>query len=187
MSGKATPRYLSWEGQGPHRPHWGGSSMEECVDISPSPGNAGNLDMSLEWMPGREGEQARPGDGCGQCCGWSQGREPVLHTAPTSLGCTSYPLPAPVVDLGPGWGKSWNSKPLSRPFPGVPSVCSLKHELQYVLQRPPLYFKPRASPQGYPKTSGMESRGPKSQTAHGLEPRSYPAALTSRYRCQVQI
>lgn len=133
-------------------------------------------------MPGREGEQARPGDGCGQCCGWSQGQEPALHTAPTSLGCTSYPLPAPVVDLGPGWGKSWNSKPLSRPFPGVPSVCSLKHELQYVLQRPPLYFKPRALPQGYPKTSGMESRGPKSQTAHGLEPRSYPAALTSLYR-----
>lgn len=135
LSGKATPRYLSWEGQGPQRPHSGGSSMEECVAINPPRGNARNLDVSLVWMLGREGKQARPGNRCGQCCGWSQGPEPVLHKAPTSLGYTSYPLPSPVVNLGPDWGKFWNSKPpLSRPFPGVPSVCSLKHELNLYLR-----------------------------------------------------
>lgn len=157
LSGKATPRCLSWEGQGSRRPHLGGSSMEECMDIGPPQGNAGNLDVSLVWMLGREGEQARPRRGYGQRYGWNQGQEPALHTASTSLGCTSYPLPIPVVDFGLGWRKSWNSKPpLSRPFSGVPSVCLLKHKLQYVPQRPPLYFKPRALPQGYPKTSGME-------------------------------
>lgn len=149
LSGKATPRYLSWEGQGPRRPHAGSGSMEGCTDTRPPQGNSGKLDVSLVWTLGREGEQARPGSGCGQCCEWNQGLEPGLHTAPTSLGCTSYPLPAPVVDLGP----DWNFKlPLSRPF-SVPSVCLLKHRLQYVLQGLPSLFQatciaPTRLPQG---------------------------------------
>lgn len=82
------------------------------MDIGTPQGNAGNLGYELSVDAGK-GRRARPGSGHGQCCECNQRRESVLPTAPTSLGCTSYPLPAPVVDFGPA-GES----------PGIPNLLS---------------------------------------------------------------
>lgn len=84
----------------------------------------------------------------------------VGGTKDRSLGCIQLPQVSAAPPT-PYAHQSWNSKPpLSRPFSGVPSVCLLKHELQYVLQRLPLYFRLRAlHPEGYPKALGYGGNG----------------------------
>lgn len=76
-------------------------------------GSIGNLDVSFVWTLGREGEQARPGSGCGQRYGRNQGLEARLYTAPMVGQVLAAPTTTPVVDIGPGWRKSWKSRPLS--------------------------------------------------------------------------
>lgn len=69
-------------------------------------GSIGNLDVSFVWTLGREGEQARPGSGCGQRYGRHQGLEARLYTAPM----VGQVLAAPTHTSGGHW--AWLEKVL---------------------------------------------------------------------------